>query len=112
MVITFNRKDLGSFGRYLLSQEREQKIRDTHQDGSLENALREVNHADVEGWLHYEGRKLTLDYVEFPTAEELQEFINGLDSHLSQDERSIVAENLNSFHKWVKNGMPMVGVPK
>lgn len=42
MVTYFNRKDLVSFGNYLLSEERKNQISKEGQN--------EVNHADVENW--------------------------------------------------------------
>lgn len=53
MVTYYNRKDMVSFGRYLLSEERTKRISDNHETDdpcTLEERLREVYHADVENW--------------------------------------------------------------
>lgn len=53
MVTYFNRKDMVSFGRYLLSEERTNRIKSAHDEGDpcpIEERLREVYHADVENW--------------------------------------------------------------
>lgn len=60
MVTYFNRKDLVSFGNYLLSENRktrkersrDQQIRDMGSAPPIEDFLNEVSHADVENWLH------------------------------------------------------------
>lgn len=59
MVTYFNRKDLVSFGSYLLSERRKARYEAMNQTaiergGSLEPAedrLKEVSHADLENWL-------------------------------------------------------------
>jgi len=54
MVTYFNRKDLVNFGQYLLSEEREEKIKERYnpEDNiSLDERLREVYHSDVENFL-------------------------------------------------------------
>jgi len=54
MVTYFNKKDLVLFGRYLLSEERTNRIKESYnQDDniSLEERLQEVYHADVENFL-------------------------------------------------------------
>lgn len=54
MVTTFNRKDLGDFGRYLLSQKRTDRILRNYEDGDsvfIEERLKEIYHADLENWL-------------------------------------------------------------
>jgi len=54
MVTYFNKKDLVEFGRYLLSKERTNRIKESYnQDDniSLEERLQEVYHADVENFL-------------------------------------------------------------
>lgn len=48
-----NRKSLVSFGKYLLSRERTERINSTYQEGdpcTKEERLQEVYHADVENW--------------------------------------------------------------
>lgn len=53
MVTYFNKKDLVSFGRHLLSPERTKRISDNYEDGDnipLPERLSEVYHADVENW--------------------------------------------------------------
>lgn len=56
MVTYFNRKDLVEFGNYLLSEERKEHYRN-HPEADcmppLEDRLSEVNHADVENWIHW-----------------------------------------------------------
>lgn len=53
MVTTFNTKDLVSFGNYLVSEERTQKIinalNDKHLSGTFEDHAG-VSHADIENW--------------------------------------------------------------
>lgn len=53
MVTYFNRKDLVSFGNYLLSNERRELYK-SHPDADkmppLEDRLASVNHADIENW--------------------------------------------------------------
>jgi hypothetical protein len=60
MVTYFNRKDLVSFGEYLLSKERRDFIESSHvaqvEEGSdhplpIEDKEKIVFHADVENWL-------------------------------------------------------------
>lgn len=54
MVTQFNRKDIVSFGEYLLSEERTNRILSDYKEGdgiSKEERLREVYHADVENWM-------------------------------------------------------------
>ncbi len=60
MVTYFNRKDLVSFGSYLLSEKRkalletarEQKIEDgSINPPSVEEQMKEVHHADIENWI-------------------------------------------------------------
>lgn len=50
MVTYFNRKDMISFGKYLLSTERTELIKSSK--NFKEEDLQEVFHADVENWLH------------------------------------------------------------
>ena len=60
MVTYFSRKDLVSFGNYLLSKERQDLIKANYIDGdsiSLEERLSVVYHADVENWLCDENKK-------------------------------------------------------
>jgi len=59
MVTYFNRKDLVSFGNYLLSEERktrkensrDEQIRSMGSAPPIEDFLSGVSHADVENWL-------------------------------------------------------------
>lgn len=54
MVTTFNRKDLGLFGKYLLSQERTNRILTDYKEGdsvSKEERLQEVYQADIDNWI-------------------------------------------------------------
>lgn len=54
MVTYFNKKDMVSFGRYLLSEERTKLIKTNPPTGkslSVEERLREVYHTDYENWL-------------------------------------------------------------
>lgn len=53
MITFYNEKDFVSFGRYLLSEERTNRIKDNYKKGdpvSLEGRLSEVYHADIENW--------------------------------------------------------------
>ncbi len=54
MVTTFNRKDMISFGKYLLSEERRQRFINHPVFGSnnLEERLSDVHHADIENWIN------------------------------------------------------------
>ena len=62
MVTYFNRKDLASFGNYLMSKEREELIRSTHDELSnplsVEETLRIVHHSDVENWLYQQRKRV------------------------------------------------------
>jgi len=60
MVTYFNRRDLVSFGTYLLSEKRKSRFEESFQESvrlgienplPVEDALAVVNHADVENWL-------------------------------------------------------------
>jgi len=55
MVTTFNKKDLVSFGKYLLSEQREESLKNTSKlnETSLpyEEMFREVYDADLQNWL-------------------------------------------------------------
>ncbi len=63
MVTYFNRKDLVSFGSYLLSEKRKARFESSYnkpdENGnvriggslSLEERLKDVHHADVENWI-------------------------------------------------------------
>lgn len=53
MVINFNKKDLVSFGNYLLSQERAERV-------SEDNA-HNVTHADYENWMNKQKQKHLFD---------------------------------------------------
>lgn len=62
MVTYFNRKDLVSFGNYLLSDERTQKklalIPESNQQISDRyESTKQVSHADIENWMHKESEK-------------------------------------------------------
>lgn len=110
MVTTFNRKDIVSFGKYLLSEVRTNLINSNYKEGdkvSREERLREVYHSDMKNWIEEQGKTMPPFVPTLPTGEELQVFINGLDKNLSEVTRSIIAENLNIFNNWVKDGMPM-----
>lgn len=51
MVTYYNKKDLLSFGKYLLSDERTLRIQDATPEGiELSDRLKEVYHADIENW--------------------------------------------------------------
>jgi hypothetical protein len=50
MVTYFNRKDLVSFGNYLLSDKRRKLFEETESSLSIDERLKEVHHADVENW--------------------------------------------------------------
>ncbi len=53
MTISYDEKDLVSFGKYLLSLERTERITSNHDAGdsvSLSERLSEVYHADLENW--------------------------------------------------------------
>ena len=61
MVTYFNRKDLVSFGSYLLSEKRKAKFQQSFVEAissgmqnplSVEESLRMVHHADIENWIH------------------------------------------------------------
>lgn len=61
MVTYFNRKDLVSFGSYLLSEKRkamfEESFKEAIRSGMknplpVEESLKMVYHADVENWIH------------------------------------------------------------
>jgi len=55
MVTYFNKKDLVNFGKYLLSDERTNRIKDNYQEGfdnvPYDERIKEVYHADVENFL-------------------------------------------------------------
>ncbi|MCT4580839.1 MAG: hypothetical protein N4A35_05420 [Flavobacteriales bacterium] len=60
MVTYFNRKDLVSFGNYLLSEERrirkikhrDELIKQGANPPLIEDTINEVSHADIENWKH------------------------------------------------------------
>lgn len=61
MVTYFNRKDLVSFGSYLLSEKRKAMFQSSFDDAikngvqnplPVEDSLKEVHHADIENWIH------------------------------------------------------------
>lgn len=60
MVTYFNKKDIVSFGNYLLSEKRKERFKQSFDEAiknsfnnpiSLEEKLSEVHHADVENWI-------------------------------------------------------------
>jgi hypothetical protein len=51
MVTYFNRKDLVSFGNYLLSEERKTRFEQIESETPVEERLKQVSHADVENWI-------------------------------------------------------------
>jgi len=59
MVTYFNRKDLVSFGNYLLSEERKVRFEESYEEFmkgdfnpiSPEEAMESVHHAEVENWI-------------------------------------------------------------
>lgn len=60
MVTYFNRKDLVSFGEYLLSEERKRQFAESYKEKirsgvenplSVEESLAAVHHADIENWM-------------------------------------------------------------
>jgi len=64
MVTSFNRKDLVSFGNYLLSEERRELFKQ-HPDlgeNQLEERLANVHHADFSNWM-YKVTKGNTDYL-------------------------------------------------
>lgn len=51
MVTYFNKKDLVSFGNYLLSDERKNRFKQNNESGvPVEDRLKMVHHADIENW--------------------------------------------------------------
>ena len=57
MVTYYNRKDLVSFGTYLLSEERKRRYEEFDlvrgpSGPPAEERLKTVNHADIENWLY------------------------------------------------------------
>jgi hypothetical protein len=66
MVTYFNRKDLVSFGSYLLSENRKSRFVESYEEAirsgvrnplSVEESLANVHHADVENWLEEQKSK-------------------------------------------------------
>ena len=54
----FTEDQLVSFGQYLLSEEREKRIKSTRiRNSSIKNRMRDVHHADFENWLAKEEMK-------------------------------------------------------
>lgn len=59
MVTYFNRKDLVSFGSYLLSEKRKNQLKESREEAvknginpiPLEEAMSEVYSADIENWI-------------------------------------------------------------
>jgi hypothetical protein len=66
MVTYFNRKDLVSFGSYLMSEKRKARYKELHDELvskginplPVEDNLKVVHHADVENWIHELNSKL------------------------------------------------------
>lgn len=54
MTVVYDEKDLVTFGKYLLSKEREDNLKQTSLDSSLalpyEERFREVFDADIQNW--------------------------------------------------------------
>jgi len=50
MVTYFNKKDIISFGKYLLSEERERRVRENPIPVHYDDRFREVTHADITNW--------------------------------------------------------------
>ena len=61
MVIFFTEEDLVSFGEYLLSDERKQKLEENWPDTSeiLESNLKKVHDADLANWAYSAQKKFT-----------------------------------------------------
>ena len=61
MVIFFTEEDLVSFGEYLFSDERKQKIEENWPDTSeiLESNLKKVHDADLTNWAYSTQKKFT-----------------------------------------------------
>ncbi len=53
MVLYFNKRDLISFGNYLLSDERRELYANHPElgDNNLDERLANVNHSDIENWM-------------------------------------------------------------
>jgi hypothetical protein len=54
MVTYFNRKDLVSFGNYLLSEERKTRYSLIDSEIQVDERLKHVSHADIENWIETE----------------------------------------------------------
>lgn len=67
MVTYYNRKDLVSFGRYLLSEKRKALFQESYEEAVKnglspvppEESLRDVHHSDIENWVLDEPRNTT-----------------------------------------------------
>lgn len=96
MVTNFNSKDLTSFGKYLLSEKRTNRIKESHKEGdsiSLEEKLREVYQADMQNWKE--------DISKSPS-DLLSEFLcvyPNVDGYISVNKVSLQ----NEFSNWIKN---------
>ena len=59
MVTTFNKKDLVSFGKYLLSEGREKSLKQTNIEGPgalpYEERFRDIHDADIANWMDSKG---------------------------------------------------------
>ena len=52
MATYFNKKDLVRFGKYLLSEERTQRIKESESKVPVEERLKEVYHSDIENFIN------------------------------------------------------------
>lgn len=115
MVTTFNKKDLISFGKYLLSEGREKSLKQTSIENPdalpYEERCRYVYDADFANWLVRIGKTLPPDGIRLPNEKEMQGFIDGLEwsDDFTEREITLVKGNLNGFYNWIKNGMPAGG---
>ena len=65
MVTYYNRKDLVSFGSYLMSEKRKARYESATKDASkggfdiapTEDRLKKVSHADIENWIYEQTSK-------------------------------------------------------
>lgn len=51
MVTYYNKKDMVSFGNYLLSDKRKADIEQGESNVPAEDRMKEVHHADIENWI-------------------------------------------------------------
>jgi len=52
MVTYFNKKDLVSFGNYLLSEERKLRFEQMQSEIPASERMANVTHADIENWMY------------------------------------------------------------